>query len=138
MTVGWWWLLVGCSGKLPMHTLDVAGHPVRVEVAATEETRARGLMYRDSMPEDAGMWFVYDDQKVRGFYMRNTRIPLSIAFVDRHGTIVYLADMMPLDERTTSSMVPAMYALEMNQGWFERNGVGRGAVISDLPEIDAE
>ncbi len=136
MTVVLW--LAACGGKLPVQTLDVDGHAVRAEVASTEETRMRGLMYRDAMGADDGMLFVYEDEKVRSFWMKDTRIPLSIAFADKHGTIVWIADMKPLDTRGTSSMVPATYALEMNQGWFERNGVERGDVIGNLPTVTAE
>lgn len=136
MTVVLW--LAACGGKLPVQTLDVDGHAVRAEVAATEESRMRGLMYRDAMGVDDGMLFVYRDEKVRSFWMKDTRIPLSIAFADKHGTIVWIADMQPLDTRSASSMVPATYALEMNQGWFERNGVERGDVIGNLPTLAAE
>lgn len=134
----WVWWAVACGGKLPVATLDVGGHPVSAEIAATEESRTRGLMYRDTMPEESGMLFVYDDEKIRSFWMKDTRLPLSIAFADKHGKIVWIADMLPLDQRSTSSVVPARYALEMNLGWFERHGVARGAQIGDLPAIDAE
>lgn len=125
-----------CS-KGPVSTLHVDGHPVMVEVVADEAGRSRGLMFRDSLPHDGGMWFAYPDEKVRNFWMKDTRIPLSIAFVDGHGKIVSIADMKPFDTTPTSSLVPAKYALEMNQGWFAENGVERGDAVTDLPVVEA-
>jgi uncharacterized membrane protein (UPF0127 family) len=138
VTVGIALALAGCGSKLPVRTLDVDDHAVSAEIAADEETRMRGLMYRDAMGEDDGMLFVYPDERVRSFWMKDTRIPLSIAFADKHGTIVWIADMKPFDTRSTSSMVPATYALEMNQGWFARNGVERGDSIGNLPTDGAK
>src|SRR5688572_26913750 len=126
-------LMLACGGKLPTATLDVDGHAVRVEVAATYGHRARGLMHRDAMGEDAGMLFIYKDEAIRRFWMKDTRIPLSIAFANRSGEIVRIADMKPFDESSTSSLSPAMYALEMNQGWFEAHGVERGDRIQQIP-----
>jgi len=131
-------LLLACGSKLPTATLDVDGHAVPVEIAATAAHRSRGLMYRDSMPEDAGMLFIYKDEAIRRFWMKDTRIPLSIAFANRRGEIVRIADMKPFDESSTSSLAPAMYALEMNQGWFEANGVERGDKIGQIPALAAE
>ena len=128
-------LIMGCGSKLPVATLDVAGHSVKAEIAATDDSRQRGLMFRDSMGTDDGMLFVYEDQQVRHFWMKDTRIPLSIAFANREGVIVRIEDMKPFDTETrTSSLVPATYALEMNQGWFAKNGVEKGAVITGIPE----
>lgn len=129
-------LLSACGPAL--HTIRVGDTSLRVEVAADEGSRAQGLMYRDSLPEGRGMLFVYPSARVRSFWMKNTRIPLSIAFADSDGTIVRIADMAPLDTSTTSSLTPARYALEVNQGWFERHGVERGGTLSDLPEVDVE
>ena len=131
--------LLACgSTRLPTATLTVDGHAVTVEVAATGPHRSRGLMYRDAMGDDAGMLFIYEGEAVRRFWMKDTRIPLSIAFANRSGEIVRIADMKPFDEASTSSLSPAMYALEMNQGWFEAHGVERGDKITDLPAITAE
>lgn len=134
--IAWWVALSGCGNKLPVRTLDVDGNPVAAEIAATEDARTLGLMFRDSMPENAGMLFVYEDTKVRSFWMKDTRIPLSIAFLDPHGAVVSIADMKPFDTRSTSSVVPARYALEMNLGWFERHGVERGDKVLNLPEAE--
>lgn len=114
------------EGEVELTTLDVAGHEVEVEIADDEEERRRGLMYRDSLPEDQGMLFVYPEEETLSFYMRNTEIPLDIAFVDQRGYIVDIQQMEPHTEELHESRRPAMYALEMNLGWFEANGVEEG------------
>jgi uncharacterized membrane protein (UPF0127 family) len=116
----------GDDGERPLTTLDVAGHEVEVEIADDEEERRRGLMHRDSLPEDRGMLFVYSEEQTLSFYMRNTEIPLDIAFLDRRGYIVDVQQMEPHSDELHRSSRPAMYALEMNRGWFEAHGVGEG------------
>ncbi|MCA9493355.1 MAG: DUF192 domain-containing protein [Myxococcales bacterium] len=126
--------LIACAGSgLPVHTLDVSGNKVRAELAFTDQSRQNGLMNRDSMGADDGMLFIYRDEAIRGFWMKDTRIPLSIAFANRHGEIVKIADMTPFDQSRVSSLAPAMYALEMNKGWFEEHGVKKGDTIGGLP-----
>jgi uncharacterized protein len=131
------WTL-GCASKNPVSTLDVGGTSVSAEIVSDEAGRERGLMFRDALGTDAGMLFVYPDDRVRNFWMKDTRIPLSIAFADRKGRIVSIADMQPFDTRPTSSLVPARYALEMTQGWFAAHGIERGAVIGGIPPIEAK
>lgn len=114
---------------LPETTIRVAGIPVTVEVADTEEARHRGLMNRESLPEDRGMLFVYPEERRLSFWMRNTAIPLDIAFIDRSGRILDIQGMEPYDEETIASREPAMYALEMNRGWFEAHGVTAGDAV---------
>lgn len=116
----------GDDGERPLTTLDVAGHEVEVEIADDEEERRRGLMHRDSLPEDRGMLFVYSEEQTLSFYMRNTEIPLDIAFLDRRGYIVDIQQMEPHSDELHRSSQSAMYALEMNRGWFEAHGVGEG------------
>lgn len=130
--------LLACGSKLPTATLDVGGHAATVEVAASYAARQQGLMHREALPPDGGMLFVYADEAVRGFWMKDTRIPLSIAFANRRGEIVRIADMQPFDTSRTSSLAPATYALEMNQGWFEAHGVKRGDRITGIPDVRAE
>ena len=115
-------------------TLHVGGRTIAVEVADTPQERALGLMGRASMGPDDGMLFVYPDEAQRSFWMKNTILPLSIAFVSRAGSIVHLADMEPLSERPIPSMHPTMFAIEMNRGWFEANGVKVGQRVGGLPE----
>ena len=107
-------------------TLRVGGHEVRAEVADREAERRQGLMGRDSLPEDHGMLFVYPEQRTLSFWMRNTRIPLDIAFIDQRGTIVDIQTMEPQTEELHRSREPAMYALEMAAGWFGEHGVEVG------------
>lgn len=114
---------------LPETTIRVAGISVTVEVADTEEARQRGLMNRESLPEDRGMLFVYPEERRLSFWMRNTAIALDIAFIDRSGRIVDIQEMEPYDEETIASREPAMYALEMNRGWFEAHGVTPGDAV---------
>ncbi len=109
--------------------ITVAGHPVTVEVADDEEERQRGLMFRDSLPDSHGMLFVYEDQKLLSFWMRNTRIPLDVAFIDRSGRIVDIQQMEPMTDDTHTSRAPALYALEMRLGWFEEHGVEVGDTV---------
>ena len=109
--------------------IKVAGIEIMVEIADDEAERSRGLMFRESLPENDGMLFVYESERSIGFWMRNTLIPLDIAYIDSQGRIVDIHTMQPRDENTTWSKSDAMYALEMNEGWFEANGVGVGDLI---------
>lgn len=116
----------GDDGERQLTTLDVAGHEVEVEIADDEEERRRGLMNRDSLPEDQGMLFVYPEEQTLSFWMAETDIPLDIAYLDERGYIVDIQQMDPHSEELHESRRPAMYALEMNRGWFEAHGVGEG------------
>lgn len=139
MTAALLLLLAACGGpKHPLVTLDVAGTSVEVEHVFTQADRAEGLMRRESLPTDGGMLFSYPDEKVRGFWMKNTWIPLSIAFIDAEGVIVRIADMEPHDTSRTSSLYPARYALEMDKGWFAAHGVEKGDRVGGIPEVEAE
>ena len=107
---------------------------VRVEIANSPDEQARGLMGRTALAEDRGMLFVFPDEEVRSFWMRNTLIPLSIAFMDSEGQIVDLQDMKPLDDKPPHYVPaePTRYALEVNRGFFEERGVEVGDSV-DLP-----
>ncbi|NJK78949.1 MAG: DUF192 domain-containing protein [Chloroflexaceae bacterium] len=109
--------------------LTIDGHTVQVELASTSAQRAQGLMFRESMPEERGMLFVFPDDQMRSFWMRNTLIPLSIAFMDADRRIINILDMEPLDESLYNSEAPARYALEVNQGWFEERGIVSGTLV---------
>jgi uncharacterized membrane protein (UPF0127 family) len=117
----------GPGGQL-IRAVDVrvGGIPISVEIADTPALREQGLMNRDSLPANHGMLFVYADEQMRSFWMRNTKIPLDIAFIDRNGSIVSVEQMEAQTDENTTSAAPAMYALEMSLGWFEANGVGIG------------
>jgi uncharacterized membrane protein (UPF0127 family) len=104
------------------------GRKVRVEaeIADTEAEREKGLMYRTSMPENRGMLFVFDQPAILYFWMKNTRIPLSVAFMDPKGRIVDIQDMKPETKTKHASKQPAQYALEMNRGFFKKHHIGVG------------
>ena len=103
------------------------------EVAATPAQRETGLMYRFSLKPDHGMIFVFERAEPQGFWMRNTYIPLSIAFIATDGRIVNIDDMAPHDETTHWSSGPARYALEMRKGWFAERGIQPGDRVEGLP-----
>ncbi len=108
--------------------LNSAGERVEVpvEIADTDEERQTGLMGRTALPEDAGMLFVFGAEQQLSFWMKDTLIPLSIAFIDSEGRIVDIQDMQPLDEAPHPSAAPAQYALEVNQGFFGARGIQVG------------
>ncbi len=109
-----------------MTQIRIGGVTVTAEIADNADLRARGLMNRDSLAQNHGMLFVYGTAEVRSFWMRNTRIPLDIAFIDAGGTIINIEQMEPQSDGNTFSQGPMMYALEMDEGWFEANGIGPG------------
>ncbi len=126
------------ASRLPTVTIDASGSGevrVRVEIADDDFERGRGLMYRTALAENRGMLFVYEVEQKLSFWMKNTLIPLSIAFMDAEGRIVDIQDMEPLDDDPPSyvSAEPARYALEVNQGFFEERGVKVGD-RAELPE----
>jgi uncharacterized membrane protein (UPF0127 family) len=116
-----------CPLELPTIRVAVKGHELTIELATTPEARSCGLSLRDSLPVDRGMLFVYAEPEILTFWMKNTRMPLSIAFIDAAGRVVGIQKMNPFPTTTVyASSVPALYALEVNQGWFEENGLGVG------------
>ena len=120
---------------LPALTLHVGSHSVTAEVADDDAKRTCGLMFRESLAADSGMLFVMPSVGPVGFWMKNTKVPLSIAYIDPQGTIVEIHDMEPLSEKIVRSAFPRIaYALEMTIGWFTKNNVWPGDRISGLPE----
>ena len=103
---------------------------VRVEIATTTAEKQRGLMGRTALAEDAGMLFVFDREQQLSFWMKDTLIPLSIAYINESGRIVDIQDMQPLDETPHPSAEPAKYALEVNQDFFNEHGVEVGNKVS--------
>jgi len=137
-------LLLACCGAhawadqpLPELVLAIRGHKLTAEVAVTESQRATGLMHRRMLPEHRGMLFVFPYAAPQSFWMMNTYIPLSIAFLDENGTIVNIADMRPLTTDSHTSTKPAKYALEMNQGWFAKRNIKAGARVEGLERAPA-
>ncbi len=119
---------------LPTTQLSAGIHRITAEVAATEQSRTIGLMLRESLKPNHGMLFVFEDKSQHCFWMRNTLLPLSIAFIDDDGTVVNIANMTPKSEASVCPQRPIRYALEMEQGWFAKRGVAAGAKISGLPK----
>lgn len=112
----------------PGHAWVIFGaDTVVAEVARTPEERAEGLMYRQELPDGVGMLFVFDDNQVRSFWMQNTYVALDIAFLDPAFTVVDIQQMAPLTTDPHESTAPAMFALEVRQGWFAEKGIAVGA-----------
>lgn len=111
---------------LPRTSLSAGMHLIDAQVAATPEQRAIGLMFRKSMPQHEGMLFVFERAERQCFWMRNTPLPLSAAFVADDGTIVNVADMAPNSTQSHCSTKPVRYVLEMHQGWFAKRGIKPG------------
>jgi uncharacterized membrane protein (UPF0127 family) len=109
--------------------ISVGSAVLWVEVASTSEDQARGLMFRESLPWGQGMLFVYEKPQYLGFWMKNTTIPLDIAFISADGRIAEILALSPLSEKTCRSRTPALYALEVNRGWFRKNGIKVGDKI---------
>jgi hypothetical protein len=106
-----------------------------VELATTSEERSRGLMFRESLPENQGMLFVFPNERQVSFWMKNTYVPLSIAYIDAEGRIVNIADMQPQDTTSHPSAAAVRYALEVNQGWFAERDIAAGdRCVFQLPE----
>jgi uncharacterized membrane protein (UPF0127 family) len=127
---------LGCDHSpagLPMVTMRLGNKSFQLEVAATEPAQETGLMKRDSMPEDHGMIFVFKDEKVLAFWMKNTRFPLDIIYIDSQGKVVSIRRMQPYDLNTTSSIYPAKYAIELNAGAAENAGVKVGDALNIPP-----
>ena len=117
---------------LPVTELRAGMHLIHAEVAADYSTRGRGLMHRKELAPNAGMLFVFDAPSEHCMWMKNTYIPLSVAFIDAEGTIINIADMQPHSEQTHCSARPALYALEMTRGWFAERGIKPGVKLGGL------
>lgn len=135
------WFLTGCGGPAPparglpgdMINLAIKDKALVTEVACDDLSRQRGLMHREKLGENSAMLFIFPDLEYLSFWMRNTQIPLSIAFLDDSGKILQIEDMKPKDESRTRSKTPVRYALEVNQGWFARHGVQVGDAFDGFP-----
>jgi hypothetical protein len=119
--------------RLPRTQLTAGFHLINAEVASTPQQRAIGLMHRPSMPANDGMLFVFERADQQCFWMKNTLLPLSIAFLDDDGTVVNIEDMKPQALDSHCSARPVRFALEMNQGWFARRAIRPGAKIGGVP-----
>ena len=118
--------------QTPMIELTVGIHRIEAEVAADPASRKQGLMMRENMPVNHGMLFVFPQADRYCMWMRNTLIPLSVAFLDEQGHILNIEDMQPQTENNHCAKAPAPFALEMNLGWFSSKGIKEGQRISGI------
>jgi uncharacterized protein len=123
----------GPQPRLPTTRISAGMHVIETELAVSPAQQQAGMMFRTSMGNNEGMLFVNDDSSVRCFWMRNTLIPLSIAFVSDDGTIVNIAQMQPRSDESHCSTKPVRFALEMQQGWFAKRGIKAGARLRGKP-----
>lgn len=119
--------------QLPRITLGAGMFQIDTQVAQTPDQRAIGLMHRKDMPQAEGMLFVFEAANQQCFWMKNTLLPLTAAFIADDGTILNLADMKPQTLDSHCSAKPVRYVLEMNQGWFAKKGLKAGSKLSGTP-----
>jgi uncharacterized protein len=119
--------------RLPTTQITAGMHLIQAELAVTPEQQQIGMMMRREMGTNEGMLFVNDEPGVRCFWMRNTLIPLSAAFVSDDGSIVNIADMQPLNDQSHCSTKPVRFVLEMRQGWFDKRGIKPGSRLRGKP-----
>ena len=123
----------GPQPRLQTISLTAGMHVIKAELAVSPSQQATGMMFRREMPGNEGMLFVNDDTATRCFWMRNTLVPLTIAFIADDGTIVNLADMAPQSDKSHCSAQPVRYALEMSRGWFAKRGLKAGFKLRGRP-----
>jgi hypothetical protein len=123
--------------QLPTVELNAGIHLIRAEVANTFESRAQGLMYRKYLGPNEGMLFVFPLAETHCMWMKNTLIPLSVAFMDAQGKIVTIAEMQPQTETSHCAAAPAKFALEMSGGWFAKKGLKAGATLLGVTKAPA-
>jgi len=135
--------LVGlaCAGvaqaqsSMPLTELTAGMYRIEAEVAATPDHRMLGLMKRRSMPANHGMLFIFTELQRHCMWMKNTLLPLSVAFLDEQGRILNIEDMKPQTEDNHCAAQPAAFALEMNHGWFRQKGIGPGVRIGGVEAL---
>lgn len=123
----------GPQPTLPTTRLSAGMHVITAELATTPQNRTVGMMFREKTAPNHGMLFVFEYKAQQCFWMLNTPLPLSIAFIDEDGTILQISDMAPKSEALHCSQRPVRFALEMEQGWFAKKGAGVGSKIGGLP-----
>lgn len=128
---------LSARAQMPEINLTIGGHKLTAEVAASNPERQQGLMHRRMMPENRGMLFVFTEEAQHAMWMKNTYIPLSVAFIDNNGVIANIEDMKPHTENAHPAVKPVRYALEMNAGWFAKRGIKAGAKIEGLEKAPA-
>ena len=123
------------ADPLLTYPLKIKGYVIRVEVANNEDARRTGLMFRDALAEHQGMLFVYEIEGRHAMWMKNTLIPLSVAFIDRSGRIINIEDMQPQTEDVHGARASAAFSLETNQGWFKKRGIKAGDRVHGLERV---
>lgn len=123
------------ADPLLTYPLQIGEQHARVEIANTAETRRKGLMFRTRLADSSGMIFIFVNERPVSMWMKNTHIPLSVAFIDASGRIINIENMEPETEETHSSNGPAKYALEMNRGWFDKHGITSGSRVRGLERL---
>ena len=123
------------QAPLPTVPLTAGLYVIKAEVAADFGSRMQGLMYRESLGPNAGMLFVFEEPDRQCMWMKNTLIPLSVAFLDDEGRILNIEDMAPQTEDSHCARQPARYALEMNRGWFAARGIKPGTRLGGIPGV---
>jgi len=118
--------------QTPTMELSAGIHVIRAEIADTYETRAQGLMFRKHLGPNEGMLFVFPRSDSHCMWMKNTLIPLAVAFIDEKGKVVSISEMLPQTETSHCAAAPAKFALEMTRGWFAFKGIAPGATIQGL------
>lgn len=126
---------LAAHAELPVVELSAGMHRIRAELADTFADRMRGLMHREKLAQNSGMLFVFDAPEVQCMWMKNTRIALSVAFLDDTASIINIEDMQPHTEDSHCSKRPARYALEMERGWFAARGIKPGAKLRGLEQL---
>jgi uncharacterized membrane protein (UPF0127 family) len=121
--------------KFQVIRLTAGMHVIQAELAANDSQRQQGLMFREKMGPNEGMVFVFDAPATVCMWMKNTLLPLSVAFIDESGKIVNIEDMKPQTTESHCAKKPVRYALEMNQGWFKQKNIKPGSAIGGLPPI---
>ena len=127
--------LGAAEGAMPLTELTAGMYRIKAEVAATPDHRMLGLMKRRSMPANHGMLFIFTEPQRHCMWMKNTLLPLSVAFLDEQGRILNIEDMQPQTEDNHCAARPAAFALEMNQGWFRQKGLGTGVKINGVTPL---
>lgn len=131
-------IVAGCrepATELPTVKMTLGGKPFTIEVARTDGQRQRGLMYRESLPSDHGMIFIFEEDSTSGFWMKNTRIPLDLIYLDAAGKIVSIHPLKPYDTRTVYAAGPYRYAIELNQGTAAKLGLKSGDAVALPKEV---
>jgi uncharacterized membrane protein (UPF0127 family) len=132
--------LLACPNHSPIsnkntYEIKINDKMSHAEVAFTQKGRTIGLMFRDKLDNDRGMLFIYPQEHNLSFWMKNTKFPLSIAFINSQGTVTQIDSMTPYSLMSHTSKEKVKYALEMEQGWFRKNGITVGSKVDFPPEI---